>query len=78
MSGPILAGDDARVLVVYDTPGAGEAPIGLAYPLGLVERQAVSVRTFRLAVGSEELAGAWTCDGRRFLPVIEAAKESGG
>lgn len=74
LAGPILAGDDTRVLVVFDAPGAIEPPIGLAYPLGVVERQTALVRTFRIAIGSEELAGKWTCEGRRFLPLTEAAE----
>jgi hypothetical protein len=65
-----------------DTPGAigvlaeGEAmPIGIAYPVGLVEHRRGPAQTFRLVINKTELPGRWLCVGRRFVRLGEAAEE---
>ena len=50
-------------------------PIGIAYPVGLVEHRRGPAKTFRLVVGKVELPGRWICVGREFVPLGEAAEE---
>jgi hypothetical protein len=73
LDGPILG---------HDTPGAigvlvdGEAmPIGIAYPVGLVEHRSGPVTTFRLVVDETELPARWLDIGRRFVQLGKAAEE---
>jgi hypothetical protein len=73
LDGPILG---------YNCPGAmgvlaeGEAmPIGIAYPVGLVEHRRGPAQTFRLVVNKTELLGRWLCIRRRFVQLGEAAEE---
>jgi hypothetical protein len=72
-TGPILGND---------TPGAigvlaeGEPmPIGIAYPVGLVEHRRGPAQTFRLVVSKAELPGHWLCVGREFVQLGEAVEE---
>jgi hypothetical protein len=73
LDGPILG---------RDTPGAsgvlaeGQAmPIGIAYPVGLVEHRRGPAQTSRLVVNKTELPGRWLCVGRRFVQLGEAAED---
>jgi hypothetical protein len=50
-------------------------PIGIAYPVGLVEHRRGPAKTFRLVVNKVELEGRWLCVGREFVPLGEAAEE---
>ena len=73
LDGPILG---------RDCPGAmgvqveGKLmPVGIAYPVGLVEHRRGPAQTFRLVIGKTELAGRWLCVGRRFVQLGEAEEE---
>jgi hypothetical protein len=72
-NGPILGRDcPGAIGVLVD----GEAmPIGIAYPVGLVEHRRGPAQTFRLVVGKTELPERWLCVGRRFVQLGEAAEE---
>ena len=66
-----------------DTPGAigvladGDAamPIGIVYPVGLVEHRRGPAQTFRLVIGKTELPGRWLWVGQRFVQLDEVAEE---
>jgi hypothetical protein len=82
--GPFLSNWGPRTdpILGKDCPGAigvlteGEAmPIGIAYPMGLVEHRRGPAQTFRLVVNKSELAGRWLCVGQRFVQLGEAAEE---
>ena len=72
LDGPIL-GDSPALGVLADRKAA--MPIGIAYPVGLVEHRRGPAKTFRLVVGKVELAGRWICVGREFIALGEAAEE---
>jgi hypothetical protein len=77
LDGPILG---------HDTPGAigvlaqGDAamPIGIAYPVGLVEHRRGPAQTFRLVVNKTELPRRWLCVGRRFVRLGDASEQLRG
>jgi hypothetical protein len=50
-------------------------PIGIAYPVGLVEHRKGPIKTFRLVVGKVERPGRWICVARRFIQLGDAAEE---
>jgi hypothetical protein len=50
-------------------------PIGIAYPVRLVEHRRGPATTFRLVVGKVEMPGRGTCVGRESVPLGEAAEE---
>ena len=50
-------------------------PIGIAYPVGLVEHRPGPAKTFGLVVGKVELEGRWICVGREFVALGDAAEE---
>jgi hypothetical protein len=69
LDGPILG---------HDTPSAigalaeGNAmPIGIAYPVGLVEHRWGPATAFRLVVNKTERPGRWLCVGWRFVRLGE-------
>jgi hypothetical protein len=72
--GPILGRDCPGAIGVL-TEGKAAMPIGIAYPVGLVEHQRGPAQTFRLVVNKVELPGRWICVGREFVPLGEAAEE---
>ena len=71
---PILGRDESPALgVLADRTAA--MPIGIAYPVGVVENRRGIAKTFRLVVGKVELPGRWICVGREFILLGEAAEE---
>ena len=72
LDGPILARDEPPALGII-APDA-LLPIGIAYPVGLVEHSKGPAVTFRLVVHKVEMPGRWICVGRRFVPLGEAAE----
>ena len=50
-------------------------PIGIAYPVGLVEHRRGVAKTFRLVVNKFEFEGRWICVNRKFVALGEAAQE---
>jgi hypothetical protein len=53
----------------------GAVPIGIAFPVGLVEHRRGPTKTFRLVVGKVKLGGRWICEGRRFVLRSQAAED---
>jgi hypothetical protein len=47
-------------------------PIGIAYPVGLVEHRRGLARTYRLVVDKAAQLRRWICFGRRFIRLGEA------
>jgi hypothetical protein len=72
LNGPIL-GESPALGVLAERVGA--LPIGIAYPVGLVEHRRGRAKTFRLVVNKVELEGRWLCVGRVFVRLGEAAEE---
>jgi hypothetical protein len=72
LDGPIL-GESPALGVLAERVGA--LPIGIAYPVGLVEHRRGPAKTFRLVVNKVELPGRWICVGRKFVPLGDAAEE---
>jgi hypothetical protein len=72
LDGPILAGDEPPALGIVSPDSL--LPIGIAYPVGLVEHRKGPAVTFRLVVHKVELPGRWTCVGREFFRLGEAAE----
>ena len=72
IDGPIL--DESPALGVL-AERAGGLPVGIAYPVGLVEHRRGRAKTFRLVVNKVELEGRWLCVGREFVRLGDAAEE---
>src|SRR5438445_381685 len=60
LDGPILGRDHPPALGVVGKAAPG-MPIGIAYPVGLVEHRRGPAKTFRLVIGKVELEGRWLC-----------------
>ena len=52
-----------------------DIPIGIAYPVGLVEGRRGPLKTFRLVLGKVELEGQWIIDRRVYVRLGESAEE---
>jgi len=50
-------------------------PIDIAFAVGQVEHRRGPAATFRLMLGTVELAGRWLCMNREFIQPGEAAEE---
>jgi hypothetical protein len=72
LDGPILYESPALGVLAES---AGGLPVGIAYPVSLVEHRRGRARTFRLIVNETELDGRWMCVGRRFVKLGEAAEQ---
>jgi hypothetical protein len=71
--GPILARHESPALGVLASPDE-RMPIGIAFPTGLMAHRKGPAKTFRLVIGKTELSGRWICEGRRFVPLGDAAE----
>jgi hypothetical protein len=72
--GPIRGNDTVGAVGVL-AEGDAAMPIGIAYPVGLVEHHRGPAQTFRLVVNKTELPERRLCVGRRFVQSGEAAEE---
>jgi hypothetical protein len=59
-------------------PTSGDKTLcGIAYAVGYMADARGSISVFRLTFGKSDLPGRWTCVGRRFLELGEAAEHVG-
>lgn len=72
LDGPIV-GDSPALGVVLDR--RTEVPVGIAFPVGVVEHRGGPAAVFRLVFTKGELPGRWICVGREFVQLGEAAEE---
>jgi hypothetical protein len=61
--------------VVTDPNGSGLI-VGQAYCWKWIDDPRGSLATFRLRINGEWLPGLFTCEDRRFMPVLEASHRS--
>jgi hypothetical protein len=59
-------------------PSADKTLCGIAYAVGYMADARGSIGVYRLTFGKTDLPGRWTCVGRRFVELGEAAEFVGG
>jgi hypothetical protein len=59
--------------VVLDHRAA--APVGIAFPVGVVKHRSGPAAVFRPVFTKAELPGRWICVGRELVPLGDAAED---